>query len=135
MIKGIAHVCYTVRDLDVALDFYQGKLGLPLAFEFVRESGERFGVYLQAGGRNFVELFQGELGEGAGKTSYSHLCLEVEDIEGTAAALRAQGLEVTPVTMGGDGTWQCWLADPEGNRIELHEYTAESRQGPYLADR
>ena len=35
------------------------KLGLTPAFDFRNDAGERTGVYLHVGGRNFVELFQG----------------------------------------------------------------------------
>jgi len=130
---GLAHVCFTVRDLGAAVAFYQGKLGLRPAFDFTNAQGERTGAYLHVGGRSFIELFAGELAPAAGGQSYRHLCLEVEDIEGTAARLREQGVEVTPVQMGGDGSWQAWLQDPDGNRIELHQYTAQSLQTEALA--
>jgi hypothetical protein len=35
---------------------------------------------------------------------------------------------VGEVKMGSDHSWQAWLADPDGNRIELHAYTPESNQ-------
>jgi predicted enzyme related to lactoylglutathione lyase len=56
----------------------------------------------------------------------------VDDIEQTVRALRARGVEVSEVKMGGDQSWQAWLADPDGNRIELHQYTPESWQAPFL---
>ena len=34
--------------------------------------------------------------------------------------------------MGGDNSWQAWTCDPDGNRIELHQYTPESKQTPSL---
>ncbi len=131
MITGIAHSCYVVKDLVSSIDFYQ-KLGLTPAFDFLRDSGERFGVYLHAGGRNFIELFIDEPTEITGKPSYSHLCLEVDDIHTTVADLRAKGIEVSDPMMGCDNSWQAWVADPDGNRIELHHYTPESWQTPWL---
>jgi predicted enzyme related to lactoylglutathione lyase len=41
-------------------------------------------------------------------------------------------LEITTPALGSDGSWQAWLADPDGNRIELHMYTPESKQAPHL---
>jgi hypothetical protein len=35
---------------------------------------------------------------------------------------------VGEVSLGSDQSWQAWLADPDGNRIELHAYTPESKQ-------
>jgi catechol 2,3-dioxygenase-like lactoylglutathione lyase family enzyme len=128
MVKGFAHICFSVKDLDSAIAFYQGKLGLRHAFDFINDRGKRFGVYLHIGGRSFIELFQGEVGAPPEKPAYKHFCLEVDDIEKTAASLRAQGVEVTPVQKGSDQSWQAWLADPDGNRIELHAYTEQSKQ-------
>ena len=133
MITGLAHVCFTVSDLDASIAFYQDKLGFRHAFDFVRDTGERFGVYLLIGGRSFIELFQGEVGERAEKPSYKHICLEVEDIDATVAELRKRGVKATDPTLGSDHSWQAWIADPDGNRIELHHYTPESKQTPALA--
>ena len=132
MIKGLAHVCFIVHDLDKAVEFYVGKLGLPMAFEFKNEQGKRFGVYLRAGGRCFVELFQGEPAAAAAKQSFQHICLEVDDIEKTVADLRAKGIEVGPISLGCDQSYQAWLKDTDGNSIELHHYTDKSWQAPFL---
>jgi lactoylglutathione lyase len=132
MIKGLAHVCFVVRDLDTSLKFYRDKLGLRPAFDFVNDRGERFGAYLHIGARSFLELFQGELCPAAEGQSYQHLCLEVDDIEATASELQRRGVETTPVKMGSDNSWQAWLSDPDGNQVELHGYTGDSKQGPWL---
>jgi len=131
MIRGLAHVCFTVRNLDASIAFYRDKLGFAPAFDFINEKGERFGVYLHIGARNFIELFSGRP-EAAANQSYKHFCVEVGDIEATVAQLRSKGVEVTPVKMGSDSSWQAWLNDPDGNRIELHGYTAQSKQAPWL---
>ena len=55
-------------------------------------------------------------------------CLEVENLERMVTELRQKGLEVTDPKLGMDQSWQSWLADPDGNRIELHQYTPESKQ-------
>jgi catechol 2,3-dioxygenase-like lactoylglutathione lyase family enzyme len=132
MITGMAHACFTVSDLEQSIHFYQDLLGLKPAFDFLRENGHRFGLYLHLGGRNFIELFEGQLGERAEGQPFRHICLEVDDIQSTVATLRERGLEVSDPKLGGDQSWQAWIADPDGNRIELHDYTAESKQAPYL---
>ena len=132
MVKGLAHGCFVVRDLDKAVEFYVTKLGLAIAFEFTNDMGKRYGAYLKAGGRCFIELFQGEVTAAGGKPSFQHLCLEVEDIEATVADLRAKGIEVGPISLGCDQSYQAWLKDVDGNAIELHAYTADSWQRPHL---
>ena len=132
MITGMAHACFTVSNLDRALAFYRDQLGLPEAFDFVNAAGYRHGIYLHLGGRNFIELFEGTLEEPAQSQSFRHICLEVDDINATVATLRDRGVEVSDPKLGGDRSWQAWITDPDGNRIELHQYTPESRQAPSL---
>ena len=128
MITSIAHVCFVVKDLDASISFYREKLGMKEAFDFINDEGERFGVYLHAGGRTFIELFTGAPAAAAESQSYRHMCLEVDDIQRAVADLRAAGVELDDPVLGSDGSWQAWLADPDGNRIELHQYTPESKQ-------
>lgn len=131
MITGLAHVCLQVRDLEAATRFYCDGLGLREAFDFRRADGARFGVYLHLGRRTFLELFENpDLQSGPG--AYQHLCLEVEDMGATVADLRRRGVEVGEIALGSDGSYQAWLADPEGNRVELHQYTPESQQANFL---
>jgi lactoylglutathione lyase/glyoxylase I family protein len=132
MITGIAHTCFTVSDLERSIDFYHDKLGLSKAFDFTNDAGVRTGIYLHIGGRNFIELFQGELHAPADGQSFRHVCLEVDNIQETVAILRTKGVEVSEPKLGRDRSWQAWITDPDGNRFELHQYTSESWQGASL---
>ena len=132
MIKALAHICFTVRDLAASEAFYRDKLGLAPAFDFVNDKGEKFGAYLHVAGRSFIELFQGKVATPAEGQTYKHFCMEVDDVASAVKALRAKGVEVTDPKMGTDHSWQAWLSDPDGNRIELHGYTPESKQVPHI---
>jgi catechol 2,3-dioxygenase-like lactoylglutathione lyase family enzyme len=132
-IRGLAHVCYTVSDLERSVRFYTEVLGLTPAFEYYRPTGEKYGQYIHVGGRNFIELFVGNLAERAEGQPYRHLCLEVTDMDEAVAAFGARGVEVTNVKVGNDHSVQGWITDPDGNRIELHCYTPESKQNGWLA--
>ncbi|MDI9585173.1 MAG: VOC family protein [Acidobacteriota bacterium] len=131
MLKALAHACYTVRDLDAAIDFYVGKLGMTQAFDFINDKGERYGVYLHVAGRSFIELFTGTHDASQGG-SYRHICLEVEDVAQAVEILRERGVEISDAKLGMDNSWQAWITDPDGNRLELHSYTSESWQAPAL---
>ena len=128
MIKALAHVCFHVADLDNSIAFYEDKLGLRHAFDLKGGDGNRFGSYLHAGGRSFIELFQHALAGKADGQSYAHLSLEADDIEAAVADLRAKGVEVTDPVLAIDNNWQAWLTDPDGNSIELHCYTPDGEQ-------
>lgn len=132
MITGIAHACFIVSDLARSIEFYTEKVGLTPAFDFTDEQGRRFGLYLHLGGRNFVELFQSEVHPRDKKQSFQHICLEVDDIQQTVDTLRARGVEVSEVILGKDQSYQAWFTDPDGNRFELHQYTTQSWQAPWL---
>jgi predicted enzyme related to lactoylglutathione lyase len=52
----------------------------------------------------------------------------VDDIKQTVADIRGRGIEVGDIKLGSDQSYQAWITDPDGNRIELHQFTAESLQ-------
>ncbi len=132
MITGLAHPCFHVKSLETSLAFYRDKLGLHEAFDFVNEEGKRFGIYLHVGGRTFIELFEGKPEAAAPNQSFKHICLEVDDLEATMKTFQERGVEVTGFKRGKDQSWQAWITDPDGNRIELHHYTPQSKQTPWL---
>ncbi|MHB1293698.1 MAG: VOC family protein [Anaerolineae bacterium] len=129
-VKGLSHVCFTVADVERSLEFYEGVLGLQHAFDFCRDDGTRFGAYVYLGNRTFLELFARKAGSDAPAMSHSfqHICIEVADMDDAVAAFRSRGAEVSDCKMGGDGNPQAWLADPDGNRIELHELRTDGWQ-------
>lgn len=128
MIKALAHICFHVADIDESIAFYADKLGLEHAFDLKDGEGNRLGSYLHAGGRSFIELFRGDLADKAEGQSYTHMSLEVDDIEAAVADLRAKGVEVSDPVLAIDDNWQAWLTDPDGNAIELHHYTPKGDQ-------
>ena len=131
MIRSLAHICFTVRDLAASTAFYGDQLGFEQAFPFINEAGERFGQYFHIGHGTFLELCQGDHTDLDASQSYRHFCLQVEDIDAEVVRLREAGLEVGDVTTGSDNSFQAWLTDPDGNHIELHQYTPESKQAPW----
>ncbi len=133
MIKSLAHACFVVSDLDRAIAFYRDALGMELAFEFTNDQGQRTGAYLACGGRTFIEMFSGRPVPADPNASYRHISLEVDDLEAAARRLTEHGAGVTDKKLGRDKSWQAWTADPDGNRIELHQYTADSAQTRALA--
>lgn len=126
-VKQVAHVCIFARDLEETARFYAEALGMRKAFNFTRE-GRVFGFYLDAGGRSHVEVFENAEARYSRRDQISHFCLEVESIDDAVAHIRALGIEITDKKKACDDTWQAWTEDPNGVRIELFEYTAQSAQ-------
>ena len=132
MLIGFAHICFIVSDLERSEKFYKDCLGFKAAFDFTDEKRGKFGAYLHINNRCFLEIFKGDVKARAEGQTYSHFCLEVEDINAMVRELRAKGITMTDVKLGSDQSYQSWFADPDGNRIELHEYTANSKQKPHM---
>jgi catechol 2,3-dioxygenase-like lactoylglutathione lyase family enzyme len=133
MITGLSHACFTVSDLSKSVAFYRDGLGLEEAFDLNIPSANLKGVYLRVGGRTFIELFQGDPAQTPPGVSYKHICLEVDDIQQTVTDMRGRGVEVGEITLGSDQSYQAWTTDPDGNRIELHQFTDESLQVKAMA--
>lgn len=128
MVLGIAHAAYNVTDMEKSMEFYCKVLGFVPAFSMKNEAGEPWIEYLKTGSGQFVELFYTKTPPAQGST-YSHLCLEVDDIQAIADHILAVGapLDVAP-KQGRDRNWQCWTHDPDGNRIELMALAPDSPQ-------
>ena len=127
LIKQIAHICVGATDLTKSEHFYCIALGLKKKLRFIRD-GKEFGFYLDLGRNTFIEIFEQTALESSERHPIKHFCLQVDDIDKVITALRGHGYEVTDKLLGADHSWQCWVSDPHGVRIEMHQYTAESCQ-------
>jgi glyoxylase I family protein len=124
MIKQIAHICILTKDLDKTRSFYLDALGLELGFEFERD-GAVFGYYIKVGNNTFIKVFEGNP---ADVGPILHVAIEVSDMDSLIEQIRDHGYEVTDKKMGNDMSWQAWVTDPNGVKIEFHEYTTDSKQ-------
>ena len=52
----------------------------------------------------------------------------ISDMDALLERVRKHGFSHTDKKPGADQSWQAWLEDPDGVRIELHEYTPNSSQ-------
>jgi len=128
MIKGIGHAAFYVSDMDKSLNFYCKILGFSLAFEMKDDEGRPWINYLKIKEGQFIELFYGDPIQVKGQ-SYSHLCLVVDDINKIALRIKDCGIELDiEPKQGKDSNWQCWVRDPDGNRIEFMQMDEESPQ-------
>ena len=137
MITQLAHLNFFSEKPEEMIDFYVQKLGLKIAFTLDNENGEPFGWYVECGKMTFIEIFDqvGAVRQWGGTVEalqhgnmYRHLCFEVKELEEYRNLLLGRNVVITPVTVGMDNSKQAWIKDPDGNDIELMEYTSTSFQ-------
>lgn len=135
MIKSIGHVAFDAYNFEETLDFYTRVMEFPEMFRLKNDAGELWIVYLRINDSVFLELYP-KTGEAPDEKDrrFSHLCLEVTNIEQTLFQLEMRGAPVdADVKIGRDSNKQAWTHDPEGNRIELMEMSANSMQRAAIA--
>jgi lactoylglutathione lyase len=137
MIRQLAHLNFMTNDLSKTIDFYVNKLGMQVKFTLNNKEGVPFGYYFGCGNSTFLEFFDqamaaqvwgGKVEALTEGTRYKHFCLEVTGLNEYCQKLKSKGVAVTEITMGMDNSRQAWIADPDGNAIELMEYGPNSLQ-------
>ena len=137
MIRQLAHLNFVTNDLSAIIDFYVNKLGMRVKFTLNNKEGQPFGYYFECGNTTFLEFFDqamaaevwgGNVNELTIGTRYKHFCLEVTGLDEFCEDLKSKGVDVSGISMGMDNARQAWIADPDGNQIELMEYGHSSLQ-------
>ncbi len=137
MITQLAHLNFFSDKHKEMVDFYTKKLGLKIAFTLDNDKGVPFGWYIKCGKMTFIEIFNqaGAVRQWGGRvvalkhgSRYRHLCFEVKKLETYRDLLVKRGVNISPITVGMDNSKQAWIKDPDGNDIELMEYTPTSFQ-------
>ena len=102
MIRQLAHLCLKTSQLPRMTEFYRDALGATVKFRYLNRAGEPVGCYFAFGENTFVEIF-----DHADAHRRSNSAKPFEPLEEPRDA---------------------WIKDPDGNLIELQEYTPQSRQ-------
>ena len=122
-IRAIAHWALKTHDAGRLLGFYRDTLGFAEMMRLNRDDGNLWLVYLRVTGTQYLEIFpEGENASAPSEetTAMNHICLDVDSVNDTAAWLRDKGIEIWRAPkLGADGNRQCWIKDPDGNRIEF----------------
>lgn len=120
MIKQMAAVIFSVRDLDAACTFYETTLGLKLAYRSRKTGWAEFDI----GGARLALQQREPFGGGSNPL----LSLRVTHIAATVNTLKARGVRFTDnAELHAEffGTWVNCL-DPDGNMINLFEPAGNS---------
>jgi glyoxylase I family protein len=109
-VRQLDHVSVPIRDLARSRAFYEDLLGLGQA----PRPDLGFPGAWYAAGRAQVHLIQREQPLGGIDPTGPHLALEVENLDTVKQTLDARGIPYLAL-----GSQQLWIADPDGNVIEL----------------
>lgn len=153
-VDGLMHVAFFTRQLDALVDFYVNKLGFTYAydvtFEIYADRPDRpaqykmaqenpkaiFNVYIEISDKQFIELFPIHDGLDVdvvqpepGTAGYHHFAIAVQDIYEARETLEKAGVVFdTEIAKGPSETYQMWTHDPDGNKLEIMQFTAKSKQ-------
>lgn len=125
-LSAIHHIAIIVSDYLRSKDFYVNKLGFSVIRENYRPDKGDWKLDLRINDDTELEIF-GVANPPARVTrpeaaGLRHLAFRVENIEKTAAELKALGILVEPIRMDAySGRKFTFFADPDGLPLELHE--------------
>jgi catechol 2,3-dioxygenase-like lactoylglutathione lyase family enzyme len=141
------HVGLTVGDLDAAIDWYSRALDLSVEFRFDLPAFDFRGVMLISPTKYRLELLEREGSkpglqptspvDAASTRGYGHMCLDVEDVDTAYRELMSVGASdrMSPRPSPEPGVRMAFVADPEGNLIELLDRAAvRSRGGAFTPE-
>ena len=150
--KSIMHVSFFTDNMDKIRDFYENKLGFKAKMiirykmykgmnrgyfsEMAKTNPEDIAIlYIEVAPNQFIEFFpkrEGQLPhrkEWNENVDYSHYAILVDDIFAAKDELLKAGVELdTDIRKGPTETYQFWISDPDGNKLEIMQFTENSLQ-------
>ncbi len=133
------HVGLTVGDLEAMTAWYVATLALEVEFEFALDHADFRGVMLRSAAGYRIELLHrpGSVAglqaanpvEAALTRGFGHVAFDVPDVDAAYDALLGAGAtdRMSPRPSPEPGVRMAYVADPEGNMVELLDRTAATR--------
>jgi catechol 2,3-dioxygenase-like lactoylglutathione lyase family enzyme len=117
-LRGLRHLAIKVSDMPRARAFYEGLLGMKVVWEPDPDN-----VYLTSGSDNLALHKAAEGRKEGGDTVLDHFGFLVEGVQQVKemeAAFRKAGIKIIhPFKVHRDGSVSFYMADPEGNVIQI----------------
>lgn len=125
-ITGINHVGLRVRSLETARAFYEllgfefivGPIGPEPVAVMLHPSGVNINFILNVSSDASLSNVLMDIPEK--HTGYTHIALEIDDLEAVQQQLAALEIPITETVKLPDGAIFIFVRDPDGNVIELH---------------
>lgn len=128
LIVDIDHVAIVVSDMDRAVEFYAGVLGLKLIRDGRSQGGEKK-TFLGTESGVLVALAEDKTRKHAEEHStggVNHIAFGVDDLEKMSKLLRERGVEFIEEKTGEDGKVTAYhFRDPDGLELEICARTGD----------
>ena len=150
--ESLMHIAFICKDFEAMKDFYENKLGLKKQIEVrykeylnrndrpekqrkaIQDPDGVFYVYYEITSGQYLELFPYDTSievfdNSKKRTGFHHLSLLVNDIHSVYKEMQTKGIKIKgEPSKGPSGTWQFYAYDPDGNAIEVMQFTDSSYQ-------
>lgn len=127
-ISGIDHVAIVVSDMDRAVEFYTGVLGLKLVSDGRTRGGDRK-TFIGSSGRVLIALTEDKSRRKEASAPeacpVNHIAFRVPDLERLSGKLRESGVRFVEEKVSPDGKTKAYhFLDPDGLELEICGDTA-----------
>ena len=124
--RGLRHVALRVRDLPAALAFYRDLLGFRVVWQPDAEN-----VYLSSGCDNLALHQSDRVATDGALDHVGVIVASAAEVGAAQAALTTRGVRLLAATrQHRDGSTSCYVADPDGNSVQiLYEPTLSTQFG------
>jgi len=122
---NLNHFGIYVKDFDESMNFYTKTMGFRVAFSLKDKDGKPTIAYLQINRDTFLELAPATADRPVG---LSHIGIWADDLNATVTQLRQRGVKMDDPRVGSTKAPLTNMIEPNGVRLELLEYPAESLQ-------
>jgi lactoylglutathione lyase len=123
---SLIHTCYRITDVDRSVAFYNALGFVEVGRLPIRD--EAINVFMNMPEDGDVPRLELTYNIGHDEpydigTGYGHIAITSNDLDGMLARLAAQGIEpeTPPYTVREGGSRLCFVADPDGYRVEIIE--------------
>jgi catechol 2,3-dioxygenase-like lactoylglutathione lyase family enzyme len=115
LVTGTDFITVSTNDIDAAVEFYGGVLGLPE----LKRWGKMPGVEFETGNLT-IAVMQSDAFGVEFRANNHPVALHVDDFEAAHAELESRGVEFKGDTLDSGVCYQAFFEDPDGNVLAIH---------------
>jgi catechol 2,3-dioxygenase-like lactoylglutathione lyase family enzyme len=128
LITGTDFITISTTDIDRAVEFYGGVLGLPER----KRWGNMPAVEFETGNLT-IAVMQSDAFGLEFRANNHPVALHVEDFEAAKSELESRGVEFKGDTLDSGVCFQAFFEDPDGNTLDIHHRYAPEGEVPPAA--